>query len=633
MSQYTIYDKETKKEITFDWHDEKNPPTQQDMLNVVAKAKDQQTQPEKSKELSWQETLKNEAPVMVPSIVGGIIGSRFGTKGAVTGAGIGAAFGKTADTAVKKMLGLPGGEKTKTEIATEALKVGGREAGYELFPRAVIGTGKKIFAPASKTIIPETKRLAGLVKKEFQPVLTIAEQTKGWVQDIIQTFVKKGLTSGKTWQEFVEKRGNVIKNLADDYVSNFGGATGREEMGVSVVDKYLANKKVISESFKELYDKLIPQLEKTKTKIVTEMVPSLSGIVDASGKPIMTAVKKEVEENIGAKIDLRPLKIFAKSRLKSLQAAGKMEPELSGANILNDIFKQDDFVNYSNAKELRTTLREMGESFDISGKKGRVVGLAQNLGKITDKQIGEGLQKYNPELAKQWRGINSAYKASMEKYDSDIIRSLIKQGLPESRGGYNKPERVAMALMRQNNMSQIKAFVRMAGGIDSPVVKNVKSAFADQLVKRAIKTTDQGSMLQGTKFIDNLNKYGEETLDILFKPEQKAMLYDVGKLAKISQETYGNLAGNILIPMLQTGAITGMGFSLAYQKWGSLAISSAVLAMPNILERAITNKNIVNYFTRARQFNPNTPTYAAIMTKLSAALYRIYESEQKKKTN
>jgi hypothetical protein len=634
MSIYKVKNNKTGQIVTFQWNGSE-PPNDKDMEEVFVQSQKTQTQtPQPQKPVKQKNKTKpsssfsEELPVMTGAILGGLVGGRFGQP--TVGAGVGASGMKLADIGIQKMLGLPGGDIPWSDAFTEAAKVGGREAIFEKGPRMVLGAGRKLLAPATQTLIPEAKRLAGLVKEEFQPVLTAAEQTRGWVNDIMQTFVKKGLTSGKSWQTFVEKRGNIIKNLADDYVNSFGGVTGREEVGTSVVDKYLSNKKAISKSFGELYDKLTPQLEKTQKKIVTEMAPSQSGILDASGKPLMTKIQKEVEENIGAKIDLRPLKQFAKSRLKSLEAAGKMDSELSGKKVLNDILTQDDFVNYSNAKELRTTLREMGESFDISGKKGRVIGLSQQLEKMTDRQIGEGLQKFNPEIANQWRGINAAYKASMEKYDSEIIRSLIKKGLPESMGGSNKPELVAKALMAQNNMSQIKAFVKMAGGIDSPVVKNVKSSFADQLVKNATQATEQGSVLQGSKFINSLNRYGDETLDILFKPEQKKMLYDVGNLAKISQETYGNQAGNILIPMLQTGALTGVGLGLAYQKFGTATVSAVILAMPNVLEKAITNKSLVNYFTRARQFSPNTPAYSALMTKISASLLRIYEGQQKK---
>jgi hypothetical protein len=588
-------------------------------LKVATPQKEPEKKSYKPKQTPSRKTsFLEELPVVGGSILGGVLGGPVG-------AAVGAAGAKGIDLSMKSLLGLPEAPRTSEEAAKQVGWAGLREGALEKGGRLFMGGVQKVVSPAAKTIIPEVKKMASFVGQKVKPAFLPAEMTTGRLADFIHNFAEKAIFGGKI-EQFKRMREDAFSEFADEFIEQFGAKSSSWNAGEATVEAYTAINQKIRDIFDPFYEK-ISKMVQPKLKKVPVPRQITSGILDSSGKPITKIVIEMVEKKVGgAKIPMAKIKKFAQERLKRAKLASGIDSEASGAKLLEGINNYDDFVDFETAKELRTLLRIAHEKFDIVNKKAPVYGMAKYLEGQVDKAIGTGLRKFSPKAYELWRNTNATYKVAKEKFDNQLIRRLVKAGLPPSRGGRGQPEQVAKMLFRPNNYSQVATVKKMMGG-SSPEWKNLQSYFTQSIIDASRKTATDPII--GNRLLKKLETMGEDTLRVIYSPDQLSAIKMLGKAIKTTQDQQGGGIGGIIAQLTQGSALAGAGIGIATGEYNILLSSLGLLASPNIAARALTNPTFVKYLTRAQKLSPTSKNLPIVAAKLAAMLARIKKESDK----
>ena len=402
----------------------------------------------------------------LPSIVGatgmGIAASGMGAPAGLALAGLGAAGGKAIDEIVKRGQGLnmkSWGEQTGTLAGEGAMGAVGEGGARLLMPLARVALG-----PAASRMTPEKEVLAQSAADQGFKIragsITDAPILARWEGMVRQIF-------GDLYKD---QNRNAAQAGIDRLSQAAGGAVSREAAGESMFNAVRASRVKFSQDMGKLYTN----------------VDKLAG--DA---PI---------------IPTGPVKTIAQDLLDAMPKTADGKAVGGQTAFINDILKMDEAITVTQAQRLRTMLREMSESNnltpDISMHDARVLKNSVNDAFELAKKSGA-----SPAI-NALRAADAQYAAGIRKFDNQVVSAITRDS---GKPGAVDADMVVDYLIKPERVVRLR---RVKDIVPAAEWQKVKSAHAQELLSTVVHGTDDPllSVFNGRAFRDALDKYGAETL-------------------------------------------------------------------------------------------------------------------------
>ena len=547
------------------------------------------------------------------SVAGSIAASALtGPSGLAAGAvraGIGAVLGEFAQQGVEFA--------TDSEFTPESLDASMKQAGKEFLFGAggeVVGVGlirggQALLRPLSGKLKPGATEAVQELKK-FDPKLelTPSEATDFRLIDALQNLAEGGVFGEDVFNAFRRNRDVALNQMTDVLVEYFGKKSSPDEVGDLLVNIFENNLKMNRAVAEPMWNKVT---ELTRARTVT------SEVIDGTG------VAKQVTEEIPElKISIKDLQDFARRELKKVEPLKGFEPALGGDKLLNDVLSFDESLPYETAKIARTRLRAKREALEagIETRKDPSIGVVKQLEKRMDQAMREGL-KENPEALEIWLEANKIYRSASARFNNRTIRKLKDLGLADRKG---TPEKVVDAIFRPNNVTAIKR-ARLALGEDS--WSKAQAGFIQRVLEKTprSKIPDESTVVEGTKFLENLNALGDKALNIAFDPSQLANLRKFGRTVQLAQSQAASKTFSFAVKLTQFGAFAVIANDIADEGLGTLIqpdSAKTILIAPPILGRLLTRGPAVRWLTEGLLLNKNSPRWRQLSKNLAKEILK-----------
>ena len=539
---------------------------------------------------TYWEKLKGELPQMAGGTAGGItgakIGARYGPWGALAGGVVGAGVGGMGGKGYQQYYRMtrPGAESmTIGDIYTEQAIAGIEEAASELAGRGIAKVGGKILAPIRKRLLPGASGLSKQLLKRGAH-LTPAQMTESRIIDTVEGMAEKSFFGGGELQR--------LKTLAQP------------------------------KAFAKYVDDIVEQISRgAKTNLSPEDVGDL--LLDTiDGKRVaFKATAKAAYARVdklskGVKVSLVPLKNFAKKTMRTATIRKGIGSTQAGDTLLGKVLQLDDFVTFKQAQSLRSALLDERSAMAVTRDK--AIGLSKQFIRLTDDAMESGGKSLLPiqagktnEAVNAWRIANKFYREGQEKFNKKIIKSLSKT-LAEN------PEVAVRKIFRPQASRQIKVIKDL---VDKGTWQQLKTANLEHIIR---ESADADGVVLGKTFLSKLNKLGDDTIKIIYNPQELASIRSIGKMGEILQKPTGG-SGGMVIQLMQAGAamnlLTGGVPQLTRE-------SAAVLIAPPVLSRMIANPTFSKWLGSGFRMPRFSPAAAALVTRILKAKVKI-EREMK----
>lgn len=545
---------------------------------------------------SYWERLRGEIPQMAGGTVGGIAGAKAGAMagaripaghpllkggavlgGAVLGAGIGGMGGKGYQQYYR--MTRPGSKPmTLGEIYTEQAIAGIEEAASELAGRGIAKVGGKILAPVRKRLLPGASGLSKRLLKRGAH-LTPAQMTESRIIDTVEGMAEKSFFGGGKLQRLKTlTQPKAFTKYVDDIVEQIsrGAKTNLspEDVGDLLLDTIEGKRTAFKATAKAAY-----------------------GRVDKLSK--------------GTRVNLQPLKEFAKRSMRQAKIRKGIGSTQAGDTLLGKVLQLDDFVTFKQAQSLRSALLDERSAMAVTRDK--AIGLAKQFTRLTDDAMEAGANNFSDvsEAINAWRIANKFYREGQEKFNKKIIKSLSKT-LAEN------PEVAVKKIFRPQASRQIKVIKDL---VDKGTWQQLKTANLEHIIR---ESADADGVVLGKTFLSKLNKLGDDTIKMIYNPQELASIRSIGKMGEILQKPTGG-SGGMVIQLMQAGAamnlLTGGVPQLTRE-------SAAVLIAPPVLSRMIANPTFSKWLGSGFRMPRSSPAAAALVTRILKAKVKI-EREMK----
>ena len=549
---------------------------------------------------TYWEKVKGELPQMAGGTAGGIAGAKIGFKagtrmfapgalpplspwakgasiaaGAVIGAGLGAMGGKGYQQLYRIGKGEP---MTIGDIYTEQAIAGIEEAASELAGRGIAKVGGKLLAPVRKRLLPGASGLSKQLLKRGAH-LTPAQMTESRIIDTVEGMAEKSFFGGGELQR--------LKTLTQP------------------------------KAFTKYVDDIVEQISRgAKTNLSPEDIGDLLLDTIEGKKVAFKATAKAAYARVdklskGVKVSLVPLKDFAKKAMRTATIRKGIGSTQAGDTLLKKVLELDNFVSFKQAQSLRSALLDERSAMAITRDK--AIGLAKQFTRLTDEAMESGGKSLLPiqvgktnEAVNAWRIANKFYREGQEKFNKKIIKSLTKT-LAEN------PEVAVKKIFRPQASRQIKVIKDL---VDKGTWQQLKTANLEHIIR---ESADADGVVLGKTFLSKLNKLGDDTVKMIYNPQELASIRSIGKMGEILQKPTGG-SGGMVIQLMQAGAamnlLTGGVPQLTRE-------SAAVLIAPPVLSRMIANPTFSKWLGSGFRMPRSSPAAAALVTRILKAKIKI----------
>ena len=545
---------------------------------------------------TYWEKFKGELPQMAGGTAGGVAGAKAGAMagaripaghpllkgvaiagGAAIGAGIGGMGGKGYQQYYR--MTRPDAEPmTLGEIYTEQAIAGIEEAASELIGRGVAKVGGKILAPIRKRLLPGASGLSKQLLKRGAH-LTPAQMTESRIIDTVEGMAEKSFFGGGKLQR--------LKTLTQPA------------------------------AFTKYVDDIVEQISRgAKTNLSPEDVGDL--LLDTiEGKRVaFKATAKAAYARVdklskGTRVNLQPLKEFARKSMRKAKIRKGIGSTQAGDTLLGKVLQLDDLISFKQAQSLRSALLDERSAMAVTRDK--AIGLSKQFIRLTDDAMEAGANNFSDvsEAVNAWRIANKFYREGQEKFNKKIIKSLSKT-LAEN------PEIAVKKIFRPQASRQIKVIKDL---VDKGTWQQLKTANLEHIIR---ESADADGVVLGKTFLSKLNKLGDDTIKMIYNPQELASIRSIGKMGEILQKPTGG-SGGMVIQLMQAGAamnlLTG-GFPQLTRE------SAAVLIAPPVLSRMIANPTFSKWLGAGFRMPRSSPAAAALVTRILKAKVKI-EREMK----
>lgn len=216
-----------------------------------------------------------------------------------------------------------------------------------------------------------------------------------------------------------------------------------------------------------------------------------------------------------------------------------------------------------------------------------------------------------------WRAANRFYRDGQKKFNSTLIRRLVKFADDTGTGA----EMIGSAIFKPRHISSVQR-VKNALKDDPATWKKMQGFFMQHILQ---KSTDVDGNIVGKRIINAIsgkpNSFGMPMLKEVFSEKQIDSLVTFGKAVKLTQKRQAEGAGKVLIQLTQAGAM-GALFT------GNLELPAATIIIgPAVVSKMLLNPRVAELLTTGLTLPARAPEAAGVMTRLIAATWRAREGE------
>jgi hypothetical protein len=545
------------------------------------------------------ESIGQDPESSLGATVGGIVGGVAGTvagrgspAGSAFGSGAGAFVGDQIDQGIRRFLDLPTHD-TFLESVGKSGKEGAFFTGADLAGQGVIKGIEKGAGRIKSKITPAKADAANFLETEvgLKPPLSLGQLTESRPIDLLENVSEVSLIGGGTIIKLKtgQKEGTV------EFAKQFANSITREvknpdQLGDLVMAVIRGKAKPAQEASKVLFNTVFGKTRNLKRTIRT---PGKTEKVDI--------------------LDMRPMKEWVNNVLgrdiKNLKGIN----QVTGKNIINKITQQPDFISLSEANQLRTALRKLGEGQPLVPKSAS----ANRIGNTANAKLLAEMRKTLQQFAPQEVALfDKARKLSFEgskPFRDKFIKQLLTAG--DEKFG-NAPATIAKKIFAKNNGRNIE---KLKTFIDDETFTILKGHLWRDILERSTNK-DTGEII-GTKLHTTLfseSGLGASTLNATFNKQELTTMRSLANALKEVERREGESIGKMAIQFAQAGAVLQLATGDRGVSGGDKA-AVAILVGPSLIAKAFTNPRFIKLVIKG-QTTKNQKALVGVLTKIVAEL-------------
>ena len=545
------------------------------------------------------ESIGQDPESSLGATVGGIVGGVAGTvagrgspAGSAFGSGAGAFVGDQIDQGIRRFLDLPT-QDTFLESVGKSGKEGAFFTGADLAGQGVIKGIEKGAGRIKSKITPAKADAANFLETEvgLKPPLSLGQLTESRPIDLLENVSEVSLIGGGTIIKLKtgQKEGTV------EFAKQFANSITREvknpdQLGDLVMAVIRGKAKPAQEASKVLFNTVFGKTRNIKRTIKT---PGKTEKVDI--------------------LDMRPMKEWVNNVLgrdiKNLKGIN----QVTGKNIINKITQQPDFISLSEANQLRTALRKLGEGQPLVPKSAS----ANRIGNTANAKLLAEMRKTLQQFAPQEVALfDKARKLSFEgskPFRDKFIKQLLTAG--DEKFG-NAPATIAKKIFAKNNGRNIE---KLKTFIDDETFTILKGHLWRDILERSTNK-DTGEII-GTKLHTTLfseSGLGASTLNATFNKQELTTMRSLANALKEVERREGESIGKMAIQFAQAGAVLQLATGDRGVSGGDKA-AVAILVGPSLIAKAFTNPRFIKLVIKG-QTTKNQKALVGVLTKIVAEL-------------
>lgn len=451
--------------------------------------------------------------------------------------------------------GATAGELLGQKIAGEeidlsrAAQAGGIDAAIDFSAGFLVNRLGKALAPFRSTIIPEAAGFADDFSRVGGRVLP-AELTESGILDTVETIAETAPIG----------RGGVrkLKNV------------------------------IIPKQFRKWTQLKFDEMAQGVTRLDSERIAPIIDDALRGEKGTFTLAKIQARKNYAAvdkiakdaKIDLRPLKAWAKKQLDEAAEIGGRSLSPHGNQMLKQITDAQDFVGYERGFQLRSSF--LGDLPALKLVQDKNIGLTkQAIRRVDDllsstgtkfglSEEAEAMRRIADKFYKEQFGTGVTAGAKAGRFQKDAVKQIFKALEKE------QPEKLIDIVFKKNASLRIKQVKSVIG--DDAFLR-LRATWLDNMVA---KTTSGDGLLRANAFLHNLDILGESTLREIFpNPGHLEDVYKIGVGARILQKSTGGSAVAIERGQAVAAGVLASGVTRGSPR--ATATALGVLGVPKVL--------------------------------------------------
>jgi len=545
------------------------------------------------------ESIGQDPESSLGATVGGIVGGVAGTvagrgspAGSAFGSGAGAFVGDQIDQGIRRFLDLPT-QDTFLESVGKSGKEGAFFTGADLAGQGVIKGIEKGAGRIKSKITPAKADAANFLETEvgLKPPLSLGQLTESRPIDLLENVSEVSLIGGGTIIKLKtgQKEGTV------EFAKQFANSITREvknpdQLGDLVMAVIRGKAKPAQEASKVLFNTVFGKTRNLKRTIRT---PGKTEKVDI--------------------LDMRPMKEWVNNVLGRDIKKLKGINQVTGKNIINKITQQPDFISLSEANQLRTALRKLGEGQPLVPKSAS----ANRIGNTANAKLLAEMRKTLQQFAPQEVALfDKARKLSFEgskPFRDKFIKQLLTAG--DEKFG-NAPATIAKKIFAKNNGRNIE---KLKTFIDDETFTILKGHLWRDILERSTNK-DTGEII-GTKLHTTLfseSGLGASTLNATFNKQELTTMRSLANALKEVERREGESIGKMAIQFAQAGAVLQLATGDKGVSGGDKA-AVAILVGPSLIAKAFTNPRFIELVIKG-QTTKNQKALVGVLTKIVAEL-------------
>jgi hypothetical protein len=308
-----------------------------------------------------------------------------------------------------------------------------------------------------------------------------------------------------------------------------------------------------------------------------------------------TKYDKLSQAAVGVTVNVQKSKQLANQLLKETEITKRLSPE--SRKVLQTVADIDDRVSFSVANDIRSELLGVTRASTemIKGKaQANAARLVKELTKDIDRTI-DNLPIAVPQLRALYDSAQRFYRVGAKKFNNKVLRRLTEKAPEEVYKTLIKPRRPSTIEALSNSLKLTK---------DKEIKKELFNSLKGTLIGDIVGESNRiKRKLDGEYVLKELDKYGDEVLLQLFKPNELRNFKNLLKSLSVAQKkSVGEgVPGAIFIQLGQAGAAFGL-FS------GVLtAPSAALLFGPAVIGELFTNPRFIKFIKKGFQLDPGSP--------------------------
>ncbi len=442
---------------------------------------------------------------------------------------------------------------------------------------------------AVEDFFPENESVTGKLIKQFtgktikkSPLLP-SQVTESPAIDTLQSIAKRSYLGGGKIIKAEQLTDDILSEALDQSVKGQIGGTGRLQFGEMGMDALEGGIDAFNATAKGMYSSLDDLVRaKYKRDIIKTITPSETGLLDASGRPVMIEGAKKVKSIING-VNITSIKRAAKQMVEPTKAGIRTKEQIT---LLEEIINKPDIMSFSNAQTLRSDLLAVGRG-GPEIIKGKVQGVAKHFSKKLDRSMQEASKNLPREAIPIWREASKFWESGKKSFNSRFIRKLMDSDpevfLSNTLSG-DKGTAIA-------NINKLRSVIfakdtqgRLVNEGANETWKKFQGFFTEKLLNSSM-SDEISRTINGKALLKTMRGFGDETFNALAPKGELNQFREFATALTLNQAKQpGGQGATIFIAMAQAGALGKIIYS------GDVdAASVAILGGPAAMAKIMTN--------------------------------------------